>query len=140
MGESMVLISHASFGGVYLVTVSDSSHDPGLHLTAHALHLRPVIGDILALLSSLFYAIYMVYLKVQIKDESRIDMQLFFGFVGLFGIFLYWPVVPLLHVLGVETFELPSTRQAMVAILINASVLSLRCTLLTSIHRCSLHS
>ena len=123
----MVLINYASFGGVILISVSDSSLHPELHVAPHTFHPRPVIGDILALLSSFFYAIYMVYLKVQIKDESRIDMQLFFGFVGLFSMFLCWPVVPLLHVLGVESFELPNTRQAMVAILINVSILSLRC-------------
>lgn len=108
-----------------LISFSDSSQDPGSHLTAYKFYLLPVIGDILALLSSLFYAIYMIYLKVQIKDESRIDMQLFFGFVGLFNIFLCWPVAPILHLLGLEPFELPSTRQAVIAILTNASIHSL---------------
>ncbi|KAL4064932.1 hypothetical protein V8B97DRAFT_1985568, partial [Scleroderma yunnanense] len=108
-----------SIGGVTLISVSDSSQDPGPRLMAHAFHLFPIIGDILALLSSFFYAVYLIYLKVQIKDESRIDMQLFFGFVGLFNILLCWPGALLLHLIGIEHFELPSTRQAVVAILIN---------------------
>jgi len=43
-----------------------------------------ILGNILALLSALFYAMYVILLKVRIKAEYRIDMQLFFGFVGLF--------------------------------------------------------
>lgn len=63
----------------------------------------------------------MIFLKVQIKEESRIDMQLFFGYVGLFNILLCWPVALLLHWLGVETLELPGTREAVIAILVNVS-------------------
>lgn len=123
--DLVVFINYASFGGVILVSFSDSTQAPGSHFTVYEVYLLPVIGDILALLSSLFYAIYMIYLKVQIKDESRIDMKLFFGFVGLFNIFLCWPVAPILHFLGLEPFELPNTRQAVVAILANASIHSL---------------
>jgi solute carrier family 35 protein F5 len=54
-----------------------------------------------------------------VKVESRIDMQLFFGFVGLFNILACWPVGFVLHYLGVEKFELPTTRNAVAAILIN---------------------
>jgi solute carrier family 35 protein F5 len=65
---------------------------------------------------------YLIFLKVQIKEESRIDMQLFFGYVGLFNISLCWPVALLLHWLGVESLELPGTTEAVVAILINVSI------------------
>ena len=65
---------------------------------------------------------YMIFLKVQIKEESRIDMQLFFGYVGLFNISLCWPVALLLHWLGVESLELPGTKEAVIAILINVSI------------------
>ncbi|KAG6337321.1 hypothetical protein ID866_1746 [Astraeus odoratus] len=107
-----------SFLGVVLVSISDSSQVPEPSL-APRFHLFPVIGDFLALLSAFFYATYMIFLKVQIKEESRIDMQLFFGFVGLFNILLCWPVGILLHIFGVESLELPSTRQAIIAILVN---------------------
>ncbi|KAJ6610110.1 hypothetical protein B0H10DRAFT_2062145, partial [Mycena sp. CBHHK59/15] len=46
----------------------------------------PVLGDSLALISAIFYALYVILLKVRIRSESRVDMQLFFGFVGLFNV------------------------------------------------------
>ncbi|XP_006454427.1 hypothetical protein AGABI2DRAFT_61007, partial [Agaricus bisporus var. bisporus H97] len=49
---------------------------------------KPLIGDTLALVSALFYASYVILLKVRIENEERINMQLFFGFVGLFNIML----------------------------------------------------
>ncbi|KAI6005272.1 hypothetical protein F5J12DRAFT_835857 [Pisolithus orientalis] len=97
-----------SFGGVVLVSFSDSQ-DPGPYSMTRPFYLLPIIGDILALLSALLYAMYMIFLKVKIREESRIDMQLFFGFVGLFNIFLCWP----------KRLELPNTRQALVAIIVN---------------------
>lgn len=102
-----------------LVSLSDSSQDPGPYSMSRRFHILPVMGDILALLSALLYAIYMIFLKVKIREESRIDMQLFFGYVGLFIIFLCWPVGFLLHIFGVERLELPSTRQALAAIVVN---------------------
>ena len=81
----------------------------------------PVLGDFLALLSAVFYALYVIFLKVRVREESRIDMQLFFGFVGLFNIFLAWPMGVILHFTGVERFEIPHTRNAIVIIALNVS-------------------
>ena len=78
-----------------------------------------MLGDALALLSALFYALYVILLKARIKEESRIDMQLFFGFVGLFNIMMLWPFAVILHFAGVETLALPPTKAAWVAVLIN---------------------
>jgi len=116
--------TRTSFGGVALVSLSDSSSSPGPTSTANAqsINLVAILGDILALLSALFYALYMIFLKVQIKEESRIDMQLFFGYVGLFNILLWWPVALLLHWLGVESLEFPSTNETVMAILVNVSI------------------
>jgi len=80
------------------------------------------LGNILALLGALFYAMYVILLKVRIKAEYRIDMQLFFGFVGLFNILACWPVGLILHLAGVEIFELPQTKQAVYVILINMAI------------------
>lgn len=79
------------------------------------------VGDGLALLSAVFYAIYVILLKVRIKEESRIDMQLFFGFVGLFNVLLLWPIGIILHLSGSETFEFPHGRKALVAVCLNVS-------------------
>lgn len=77
------------------------------------------MGDFLALISAVFYALYVILLKVRIREESRVDMQLFFGFVGLFNILTCWVIGVILHVSGIEPFELPSTQTAVIAIIIN---------------------
>lgn len=84
---------------------------------------QPLLGDALALISALFYAIYVVFLKVKAKDESRIDMRLFLGFVGLFNALTCWPVGVALHWMGMERFELPGTATQWYALIANVSFL-----------------
>ncbi|CAE6403716.1 unnamed protein product [Rhizoctonia solani] len=93
-----------SFAGSVMVSLADSSGTE---------------GDFLALGSALFYALYVVLLKVRIGDESRINMQLFFGFVGIFNILGFWPLGVLLHYTRVEIFEPPSSSKALYAVLLN---------------------
>ena len=117
----------SSFTGVILVSLSDSSQPQPLGPSDTAwgvsyLPSMPVLGDALALLSALFYALYVTLLKVRIRSESRIDMQLFFGFVGLFNILACWPIGVVLHLAGVERLELPSSSKAVAALLINVRV------------------
>jgi len=82
----------------------------------------PIFGDTLALLSAMFYALYVILLKARIHTESRIDMQVFFGFVGLFNVLACWPIGVILHLAGWETLELPETRNAWAAIFINMAI------------------
>lgn len=113
---------HNSFVGVILVSISDTrleSNDSTLLDHSNGRSRRPLLGDSLALLSAVFYALYVILLKVRIRSESRIDMQLFFGFVGSFNVLLCWPIGLILHLTGMEVFELPSTNQAVAAVLIN---------------------
>ncbi|TRM65685.1 hypothetical protein BD626DRAFT_190629 [Schizophyllum amplum] len=105
-----------SFSGVVLVSLSDSNSDGVEHAP------RPMLGDLLALLSAFFYALYVTLLKVRIGSESRIDMQLFFGFVGLFNIITLWPVAVILHFTGVEPFDIPHSGSAVGAILANMAI------------------
>lgn len=124
-----------SFGGVALVSLSDSSQpqSPGavsyVRLRADRLTTfasKHILGDALALLSALFYALYVILLKVRIRQESRIDMQLFFGFVGLFNILFCWPIGIILHFTGVEKFELPHGSSVVLALLINVVFIQLK--------------
>ena len=78
-----------------------------------------MLGDALALISALFGAICVILQKVRIKDESRVDMQLFFGLVGLFNILLLWPIGLILHLTGAEKFELPRNKQDLYALMAN---------------------
>jgi solute carrier family 35, member F5 len=111
----------SSFLGVVLVSLSDSSHDDEVPPTLY-LASQSALGDFLALLSALFYSLYVILLKVRIRSESRIDAKLFFGFVGLFNIVFLWPIGIILHLTGIEIFELPSTRKAVGALLINVGM------------------
>ena len=78
-----------------------------------------MLGDALALISALFGAICVILLKVRMKEESRVDMMLFYGFVGLFNLLLLWPIGLILHLTGAERFGLPRTEQDLYAIVTN---------------------
>jgi solute carrier family 35 protein F5 len=78
------------------------------------------LGDAMAALSAIVYGIYTIVMKKQVGDESRVNMQLFFGLVGLFNVFLLWPGFILLHVLDIERFSLPTENRIWVIILINS--------------------
>ncbi|EPQ60703.1 hypothetical protein GLOTRDRAFT_109100 [Gloeophyllum trabeum ATCC 11539] len=119
-----------SFIGVVLVAVSDSAQTsaPGSErmdttfISTVVNVSKPIFGDALALLSAIFYALYVILLKVRIGSESRIDMQQFFGFVGLFNIISCWPLGVILNITGIEPFELPSTQKAVAALLTNMAI------------------
>jgi solute carrier family 35 protein F5 len=85
---------------------------------------RPLLGDFLALGSAIFYSLYITLLKLRIRDEARINMPLFFGFVGLFNIFLGAPVLGLLHVTKLELMEWPEARRAGIIIILNVGGLA----------------
>jgi len=123
-----------SFSGVILVSLSDSSQSATRNEVVSVIpdtiskvgrfihdgeYSNPLLGDFLALLSAMFYAFYVILLKVRIRQESRINMQLFFGFVGLFNILFLWPLGLILHYTGAERFELPSDGKAIGSLLLN---------------------
>ncbi|KAH7339526.1 hypothetical protein B0J17DRAFT_655521 [Rhizoctonia solani] len=114
-----------SFAGSVLVSLADNTGTPGKpgleipDFSSGNSHPQALFGDFLALGSALFYALYVVLLKVRIGDESRINMQLFFGFVGIFNILGFWPMGVLLHYTKIEVFEPPSSKKALYAVLLN---------------------
>ncbi|KAL4890231.1 hypothetical protein BDV59DRAFT_209852 [Aspergillus ambiguus] len=78
------------------------------------------LGDAMAGFSAVLYGVYTIVLKKQVGDESRVNMQLFFGLVGLFNVFLLWPGFFILHWLGVEPFALPDTSRVWTIIWVNS--------------------
>lgn len=126
-----------SFGGVILVSLSDSNATSGL--VAEDIVARPLLGDSMALISAIFYALYVILLKVKIKSEERIDMQLFFGFVGFFNIVALWPIALILNWTSVEALEWPSSGKVVVALVVNVSSHCSQCLQTTNETRCSLH-
>lgn len=96
-----------SCAGVALVTVSDLSD---AHMSR---------GIVLALLSAAFYAAYLVLVKHKsaVEEDGRINIPLFFGFVGLWNLLLLWPVFFVFNFTQIEVFEWPSQRQWLLLLL-----------------------
>ncbi|KAF5092132.1 hypothetical protein D0Z03_003029 [Geotrichum reessii] len=115
-----VLALVVSIIGLYLIIVSSSAATND-NINDAATYPNAWLGNMMALLSAVVYGLYTTLLKVCIgENESRINMYLFFGFVGLFNIILLWPVITLFNFIGVETFELPGSLHVWVIVLINA--------------------
>ncbi|ODV86309.1 hypothetical protein CANARDRAFT_27545 [[Candida] arabinofermentans NRRL YB-2248] len=91
-----------SFVGVLLVTNND---DPSASGTKDYIF----VGNLLALSGALCYGVYSILLKWKVRDDSRMDMKLFFGYVGVFNTLFLWPPLVVLHLIGFETFEIPKT-------------------------------
>ncbi|KAL4931496.1 uncharacterized protein BDV17DRAFT_238443 [Aspergillus undulatus] len=99
----------------------DGSGDAGGGSTFPPKHPTEIaLGDALAAFSAIMYGIYTIVLKRQVGDESRVNMQLFFGLVGVFNMFLLWPGFLLLHYTGIEPFALPDSNRVWTIILVNA--------------------
>lgn len=80
------------------------------------------LGDALALLSAVIYGFYTIVLKKTTLAAlpKTIHMPLFFGFVGIFNVVLLFPLFPILHFSGLETFDLPPTTHIWMILLINS--------------------
>ncbi|XP_074650824.1 solute carrier family 35 member F5-like [Tubulanus polymorphus] len=86
-----------SMGGVVLVSVSDINLENGIPL-----------GALWALCGALFYATYLVLFRKKVDNEDRLDITMFFGFVGLFIFLVLWPGFFILHFTKAELFNWPS--------------------------------
>ncbi|WAQ94124.1 S35F5-like protein, partial [Mya arenaria] len=75
-----------------------------------------------ALSSAVLYAVYLVALRRKVDHEDKLDIPLFFGFVGLFCLLCLWPVFLLLNYVDhLESFQWPNTEQCLF-ILINGLI------------------
>lgn len=115
-----------SFTGVLMVTRADSTpsspSSPPVPGDGTREPSAPFSGDLFALASAAFYAVYVVLLKKRIRHESRVSMPLFFGFVGLLNIIAMWPIGVLLHVSGAEPVALPHGRAMWAGVLVNMAI------------------
>ena len=110
----------ASLAGIVLISSIDVSGDQDKNRGSfpHKSHKQIAIGDVLAFASAVMYGIYTTLMKKRIGDESRADMMMFFGFVGLFNLVTLLPGFFVLHLTGVETFELPPTKRILAIVLV----------------------
>lgn len=106
-----------SIVGVILVTTQDTSSSDSDEFFTDL-----IIGDILALIGAALYGCYTVFLKYRVRNEERVSMPLFFGFVGIFNLVVLWPMVIILNLTGAEPFELPSTRTIWLVVATNAAI------------------
>lgn len=109
---SKLLAVLLSFSGIVLVCWADPSRG----------ETKLNLGEIYALLGAFLYACYLVMLRRKVGDEDKLDIPLFFGFVGLFGALLFWPGFFILHYAEQEVFELPHTRKTWGYLVLNAVV------------------
>ena len=96
----MILVSLAGFGLIAWQDDSSSQSD------------KPLVGDILSIVSAMCYALYAVYLKVKVPEEyeSEFKFTYFLGFVGLINDVLLLPLFPLFNYTGLEVFEWPNGK------------------------------
>jgi solute carrier family 35 protein F5 len=90
-----------SLSGVAVVSLSDFSMESK----------KIPLGTIFALISAFFYASYLVFLRKKVDHEDKLDIPMFFGFVGLFNLIILWPLFFILHYAGLEEFSWPTKRQ-----------------------------
>lgn len=111
----------ASLAGIILISSIDisSNQDKNRGSFPHKSHKEIAIGDVLAFTSAVMYGIYTTLMKKRIGDESRVEMPLFFGFVGLFNFITLLPGFFILHFTGIETFELPPTKRILTIVLVS---------------------
>lgn len=94
----------ASLVGVMLISTVDMSgqSDEDRGSFPHKTTAQIAIGDTMALFSAVVYGAYVTVMKKRVGDEDRVDMQLFFGLVGVFNLVLLWPIFFVLHWTGLE--------------------------------------
>lgn len=113
----------ASLGGVALISTIDVSGetDENRGSFPHKTPRELAIGDVMAFVSAVLYGFYTVFMKKRIGDETRVNMPLFFGLVGLSNVLLLWPGFIILHVTGIEPFSLPPTPRILTIVLVNSA-------------------
>ncbi|KAK9458529.1 uncharacterized protein V1516DRAFT_682401 [Lipomyces oligophaga] len=117
-GRKLVAVA-ASLTGIILISTQDSAADNDENpLSAGSI----IVGDLMSLSSAAVYGLYTTLLKMRIGDESRINMQIFFGCVGVWNSIILWPLLFILHFTGGERFELPPSGFVWIIVLGNAAV------------------
>ncbi|KAG5209834.1 EamA domain-containing protein [Trichophyton interdigitale] len=81
-----------------------------------------ILGNFMAAFSAVLYGVYTTLMKRRVEDESRVDMRLFFGLVGVFASIILWPGFVVLHYTGLEPFALPPTKLVFLIVLVNAII------------------
>ncbi|CAN0897898.1 Solute carrier family 35 member F5 [Linum grandiflorum] len=107
LGERFTWVKFVSvllcMAGTVIVSLGDS--ESGLSAVAS----NPVLGDIFALVSAGFYAVYITLIRIKLPEDEekdgRASMAQFLGFLGLFNLVIFLPVAIILHLVNLEPFN-----------------------------------
>ncbi|KAK1439284.1 hypothetical protein QVD17_05100 [Tagetes erecta] len=116
LGEKFTWIKLSSvllcMGGTIIVSLGDSE------TATTATASNPALGDILALISSAFYAIYITLIRKKLPDEDndddktgKVSMAQFLGFLGLFNLLIFSPIALILHFADIKSFHTLTLKQ-----------------------------
>lgn len=78
-----------------------------------------VLGDAVSIISAFIYAAYTTVLKSNAPSEGSVNVAMLLSFIGIITASVAWPGMVALDWIGVEEFEWPSPRTALL-LLINA--------------------
>ncbi|XP_019188446.1 PREDICTED: thiamine-repressible mitochondrial transport protein THI74 [Ipomoea nil] len=97
-------------GGTIIVSLGDSKS--GISAVAS----NPIVGDILALLSSALYAVYITLIRKKLPDDDdeksgQVSMAQFLGFLGFFNLLIFFPVILVLNFAKLELFTALTWKQ-----------------------------
>lgn len=111
----------ATLAGVILTSSVDLSGDNEKNrgYFPHKSRTQLAIGDMLALASAVMYGIYTTVLKKKVGSEARVNMPLFFGFVGLFNTIVLLPGLVIFHFSGMEMFQFPPTKRIWAIVIVS---------------------
>lgn len=97
-------------GGTIIVSLGDSESAAPTTVAK-----SPFLGDILALSSAAFYAVYVTLIRKKLPGDDEksghASMAEFLGYLGLFNIFIFLPVALILNFTMLEPFNALNWKQ-----------------------------
>lgn len=119
----------ASLAGIMLISLVDTRHqdegdDADRGTFPYKNPAEIALGDGMALASAMLYGLYATILTRTVGGEAdgKVNMPLFFGFIGAISILILWPGLPLLSLIGMESLQAPPSSHAAWVVLANACV------------------